>query len=461
MKFLISNSSTKHLWVLLVHVILGFVILYFPLIVAGWYYFILLVAIFTAISQRDSGYVILLIAYNLGIEIIGRMLNVQPYIPWEMNKYLTPILFVLIVIIDNFKKSNMVLGLIVVLLSIPGWLFGNSATNRLVFSMMGIINLGLMVALFYNRKISLSFLLGIFRAVVLPLVSILSYITIKTPSFSDIQFSLGANFSTTGGFGSNQMSTILGVGVLIMAMAVMIQKTLFYKPWIDMLLAGYFLFRGLLSFSRGGVLVAVLSFFVFFYFIRMSKILYKYRITIRKIDIRKVIIILIGFVFVFVIANNITHGVLLDRYKGETNKTLSGKGEKTLDSFTTGRWEIMVSDLEMWRDHIIWGVGGGNSAFLRPQYGVQQIVAHTEFSRLLADQGMFGLFILIIVTFFIPYNLLINRNSMERSILLSLYVLGFLTSFHAGMRTFVTPFFVGLSTVYIYPAMYFKKQGKI
>ena len=460
MTFLVLDNPKKQLWALLFHILLGFMMLYFPVFLKVWYFILFLVVLYTSAKKLDSGYLILFLAYGIGIEIIGRMLRIQPYIPWELNKYMTIPLFILIVIIDNFKKSKMVLGLVIVLLCIPAWLLGNEIFNRLMFETMGITSLGFMVAIFYNRKITLSFLLSIFRAVILPLVSVLIYITIKAPSFSDVKFSLGANFSMTGGFGSNQISTMLGLGFLLLAITIMIQKTLFYKPWLDMLLAGYFLFRGLLSFSRGGILTAVLAFIVFFYFIRMSKILYKYKITIRKIDFRKVLIIFAGFVVVFIIANSITKGMLLERYKGETAGTLRGSKDKDLNTLTTGRWEILVSDMKMWKDDSFWGVGGGNSSQLRPKYGVSVIVSHVEFSRLLAEHGLFGLIVLFIISFFIPYNILVNRNSVERSLLLSLFVLGYLTSFHAGMRTFVTPFFVGLSTVHIYPSVYFKQKRK-
>ena len=60
----------------------------------------------------------------------------------------------------------------------------------------------------------------------------------------------------------------------------------------------------------------------------------------------------------------------------------------------------------------------------------------------LAEQGMFGLIFLILLYFYLPVNIILNRNSIEKAFLLSLFTLGILTSFHAGMRTFVTPFFV-------------------
>jgi hypothetical protein len=327
-----------------------------------------------------------------------------------------------------------------------------------MFAMMGIINTGFTIMLFFNRRITLKFLLGIFRILILPLITVLVYITVETPSFDEVDFELGANFQTTGGFGSNQMSTVLGVGMLLLAMAIIIQKNLFGRYFMDVFFAGYFLFRGLLSFSRGGVLAAFLSFGVFFYFLKKSKILPLYKIKMRKINVVKVFLIIAGFVLVFIIADNITNGALLNRYKGETNATLQGRREKSLNSLTTGRWDIMVSDLRMWKDNPVWGVGGATSPVLRPKYGLGSIATHVEFSRILAEQGMFGFIIIILIMVFIPYFLLFYRNSFEKAFLLAFLTLGLLTSFHAGMRTFVTPFFVGLSMVKIIPLLSNKRR---
>jgi hypothetical protein len=246
--------------------------------------------------------------------------------------------------------------------------------------------------------------------------------------------------------------------MLLLAMAIIIQKNLFGRYIIDVFLAGYFLFRGFLSFSRGGILVAFLAFGIFFYFLKSSKILPFYKIRMRKINVSKVLLIIAGFAFVFVVADNITHGALLNRYKGETGGTLRGEKEKNLSTITTGRWDIMITDLKMWKDYPLFGVGGGYSAGLRPNYGFHKIAAHTEFSRLLSEQGMFGLLINLILMFFIPYYIIVNRNSVEKAFLLALFALGLLTSFHGGMRTFVTPFFVGLSVVNIVPLISFRRS---
>ncbi len=446
-----TNDKLQQLYLLLFHIIVGILMAFTPSILFVVYYLVLAIALFYYIKTLDTIYFIYFLAYGLGFELIGRMCNLSPYVPWELTKYITPVFVFFILLVELFRKSNILLGLIIVLLSIPALILSESVFSDVVFSGMGIVNLGLMIMLFHNRIISLDKLWGLLRAVVLPLVSILFYITIETPSFDEISFALGANFDTTGGFGSNQISTVLGLGGLLLGMAILTRKVLFYRMWVDVSFMIYFLFRCLLSFSRGGMLVAIISFVVFYFYIqiRNKKLIVYYNLSVRNISLKYLIISLVVLISVFVVADNITNGLLSIRYQGDTGGTLRGDHEKTLNVITTGRWDIMVSDIEMWKDNMVWGVGAGTSSYLRVKYGVHQIVAHTEFSRMLAEHGIFGLAIILLILFYIPILLSNTRNRVEKAYLFSFLALGVLTSFHAGMRTFVTPFFVGLSTIRI------------
>jgi len=449
MRSFFEDKPKQHLYWVVIHVLMGGVMVFFPKILTFWYFFVFGVTFFQVFKKMDSRYIYLLLAYGVGFEIIGRISGLSPYIPWELNKYLVPLIVVFALIFEKGKQSHMLPGVLLILLCIPGWILGYPEFDRLSFSMLGIINLAFMVTLFFNRVVPLNMLFGIFRAFILPFITVLIHITLETPSFSEMEFHLGANFDTTGGFGSNQISTVLGAGAFVMAIAVMVRKKLFGNYLVDLALLGYFFFRGLLSFSRGGILVALISFAIFFYFIRKAKGLFRYGLRMRRVGVKQIVLLLAGLVVVFFVANEITNGVLMDRYKGETGGTLRGEREKTLNTLTTGRWDIMVSDLEMWSDYFFWGVGGGYSSSLRVNYGVNEIVAHTEFSRLLAEQGVWGLTIILFLIVYLPYTLLVDRNEVEKAFLFAFLALAIFTTFHAGMRTFITPFFVGLCLIRI------------
>jgi len=62
----------------------------------------------------------------------------------------------------------------------------------------------------------------------------------------------------------------------------------------------------------------------------------------------------------------------------------------------SGRAKIMALDLEIFRDNFLMGVGPGAARDLRWKYGYGTVVgAHSEFTRMLAEHGLFGLISLL------------------------------------------------------------------
>ena len=62
-------------------------------------------------------------------------------------------------------------------------------------------------------KVKVVYLNSIIKLIWLTSVSLLVNIIIKTPTLENLTFSLNVDFSTTGGFGSNQAITIIGIGM--------------------------------------------------------------------------------------------------------------------------------------------------------------------------------------------------------------------------------------------------------
>ena len=80
------------------------------------------------------------------------------------------------------------------------------------------------------------------------------------------------------------------------------------------------------------------------------------------------------------------------------------------------------------------------------------MIAHVELSRLLAEHGLLGLlyFILLVV---VPWSTIRRvRAPMLRGIQLALFFLALYTTFHAAMRTYVTPLLTGISMMAVVAA---------
>ncbi|KPQ19498.1 MAG: O-antigen ligase like membrane protein, partial [Algoriphagus marincola HL-49] len=259
-------------------------------------------------------------------------------------------------------------------------------------------------------------------------------------------FVLGANVDLSGGFGSNQVSTLFGLGTLFIFI-LMVNKWEFSGYFIlDALVLFALSFQGLLTFSRGGMLGAVLGIVVILFFLRSAPSFKRKKYQLPKVG-KYVLPGLLIAALAFVVVDQITNGLLSLRYQGETMGTIQGSKEKSLYTITTGRLDIFLGDLNLWFENFIFGVGAGASRFLRET--MTGTVAHVEVSRLLAEHGLFGLIYFSVLCIAGLVLLKYNENPMTKGILFALYLVAVYTSFHAAMRTFVTPALIGLSLLMI------------
>lgn len=439
-----SNTQLRS-WFLF-HLLLGFISTVTPVPLIIFFYFVLLTklpSIFFAnnYQQRNENLTLLLV-YLAPFEIICRMANTSPIIPYELGKYLT--FFLLLIGLINSKRIDGI-GILIVLLLLPGIVIGWFLTNdyRLIlFNVMGLINLGLGVA-YFGAQIwgdAARVISRICRLIAYPLLTALLFAFFRTPDYDEISFSLGANFDTTGGFGSNQVSTAFGLGLFL----------LFYlwfnsKPfsglgqYMDLVLAGFFFFQGLLTFSRGGVIGGVLGMVILLIIQTKNK-------SSALINTKIIRLALLGIpliIGVAIFANQVTDGNLLLRYQGETQGTLSGAKAKDFNQLTTNRFSIFTGDLAIFMEEPLLGVGVNESRNLRKES--KGVVAHVELSRLLAEHGILGLVIAIILAVKLFKQAPVQGN--VKVILFIFFVVGLYTTFHAATRTFISPLLISLALV--------------
>ena len=408
-----------------------------PFVFIFWYYLVFLVFLQRIIKQKTSNSVIDILTflmYSASFEILGRIVNASPYVPYEIGKYMT--FFLILIGLYKSKKIGKI-GMIIFMLLVPGILIGlpyYTTYKDLVFNVLGTINIALGLSLFSLSEISENKLMSILRLFTLPLISILSYCIIRSPDIGDADFELGAN-ALVGGFGSNQMATIFGIALFSIYLLYS-RKISFsgFSRWIDIFILIIFLFFGLLTFSRGGILVGVFGIVLLIYF---QIILMK-----KRINYFYIILSLILMGLAISVSNNLTDGNLFLRYSGETTGTLIGSKEKDINQFTSGRFIIFLEDIELFEENVLLGVGVKQSVFKR--VNTEGIITHVEFGRLLSEHGIFGLFICFIFIYLLVLGFINGHKSFFNSITFILYVIGFFTTFHSATRTFVSPLFMPL-----------------
>jgi len=442
-------TENKHsLFWIVFHVILGALSTLSPWFLITWFYLVLLTSAPGIIRQNETHFFrfTALIIYVVSFELLGRMSKAYPFIPWEMGKYL---LFLMLMAGIFMKYNRGTVGWILLVLLLPAILIDKSGQvlfKNVVFNLLGPVNAALAIVYFKNQTVSMEELKTLLRLLALPAVSVLAFVIIRTPDFQNVEFELGANFETAGGFGSNQVSTILGLGAILSYLFWRKKWQFSGHRWFALFLVILFTVRGLLTFSRGGMIGGALGIIVLIFYESDSSE-YGWSLKRALFNIGKAIPVILIFFLIFNYANNISGGNLALRYQGETPGTVAGYKEKTANVFFSNRLNVLKDDLELWQKHPILGVGVGASMYLRDD--TRRVAPHLELSRLLSEHGLLGGLYFIILCF-LGYKLF-KRASWSESgpIFFALFLLALFTTFHSAMRTYISPLLIGLSMLYV------------
>jgi hypothetical protein len=434
-------SDKRNLFWFIFHGFLGLVCTVTPFLLILWFYIVFISNVSKSISYLKTGkpyLFIALFAYLIGFEMVGRMAKTSPFIPVETSKYLLIIFGLLGMSVTGKYSRNFLLVTILISVSLFIDDLSVRSFSDIINNYFGVLGLCLSVTfLIANRYVQFN-MNGVLKLILFSVLPSLVYSFIKTPDFEDIQFTLRANFDTSGGAATNQVSTVFGLGLVICFYFWFKGLKLTSNRYLDLLTGLAFLAQGLLTFSRGGIVVGILASLIL---IAMSI----KRININTLILVVVTTILIGFIFKSI--DDFTGGKLSLRYQGETEGTYNYGAEKDLKKMTSGRSMIFEEDLKLWSQFPIFGCGVGVSRHIRGGSEDQKISSHVELSRLLAEQGIFGLIYFIAL---ISLGIRLwkkSRIDKEMAIYFILFLIGFLTTFHSAMRTFVTPLLIGLSVI--------------
>ena len=439
---IVFNKKNKFNWSLF-HILLGIVSTVTPLVIIVWFFLILVTSLpkgLKGLAKNQISYFLFLFAYLISFEMLTRMADTSPYLPYEIGKYFLLFFSVIGLLIVGVKSS---LGLLLAAIIAPSVFYdfsGSVVNTDIINYFLGPLGIGLGLAFTHKTRISEVNFDNILRLVWLTSLSALFFALIKTPDFDNIEFTLSAQSQTTGGQSSNQVSTILGLGFFLSVYAIRGRLHFSGYYYLDILFGVMFFFQTLLSFSRGGLVVAIIGVFIYLY------------PEIKRVRAKVVffsLVTIIGISLIFVVANNLSKGLLLQRYLGETEGTIGGYKEKDFDVFTSGRATIFSEDIALWNQFPILGVGCGASRYMRSSG--DNVAPHMEFSRLLAESGILGLLYFLLLLRYLFNILKRNKYSPRKQILFAICAIAILSSFHSAMRTYITPLFIILSSLIIVP----------
>lgn len=348
----------------------------------------------------------------------------------------------------NLKKKAWPFVMYLLLL-VPGILFaainlnyGAKVANAIGFNLSGPICLGIAAIYCYDRFISAKRFQEILNALLYPIISMTVYLYLYTPTIKDVLTGTASNFATSGGFGPNQVATVLGLGCFVLFVRLIKIKDLKTNA-LDVTLLGLIAYRGIVTFSRGGILTAGICIGLF------CAVYFWYGKKNDRVNLyAKMAVFSFVFLIVWGISSFSTGGLIDKRY---SNQDAAGRIKEDV---TTGRAELLNKELEVFYNNPIFGIGVGKIREYRLEETGKNSATHNEVSRILSEHGSFGLLALCLL-FINPFIFRIrNRTNL---LAYSFFAFWFLTINHSSMRIAAPAFVYGL----VYLTIISEKKRKL
>lgn len=411
--------------------------MYVPSLAFYWQLIAISYGLIDIVNTKDKSYAAATwSAYIAGMEVFIRMTGETVF--WELGKYVIT-LFLIMGLIVSGRPVRMTYILYFLLL-LPSILIGNyrdfaQAKEMISFNLSGPLCLAASAIYFYHLRLSGADLLKLIRALVLPVVGMIMYILIQTPEISSITFTSNSNFVSSGGYGPNQVSLLIGVGIFFIIVLRYYQVSFSGIRWLDYILVGVFTYRALITFSRGGVLGTVLAIAVFI----LTGLVVGTNKRFFNLVLTSIVITALGF-FIWNYTNEATEGALEYRYEGISIRTGQQK------DYSSGRLLIIRRDLNTFMNNPFLGVGPGIGKLQEFEILHWAIPAHTEWTRMLAEHGLFGLLALLILAF-APPAIIYSNPQGARPFLYAVFILSLFSMFHAAIRLSIIGFLYGLALI--------------
>ena len=214
------------------------------------------------------------------------------------------------------------------------------------------------------------------------------YVILYSPNVREIVTGTASDSALSGGYGPNQVATVLGLGVFILGSRLFIPYKNILVQWTMMFLMMLMAYRSLLTFSRGGVLTAVAMCMIFIFVLYMSTNLKtKTRISFKLIGMAVITLMVWSFALFQ------TGGLIGNRY---ANEDALGREKEDI---TTGRAELLTTEIDAFKENPFFGLGVGQvKTYFGQELGIS-IATHNEISRMLSEHGVFGIFALMVLIF--------------------------------------------------------------
>lgn len=426
----------SYLKMIVVHLLLGLLLYHFKFLSVGYSAFIFLAGVFFIVKNNNrNNEVLYWAAYAVAAEVFLRM--TKGNIGNEFAKYCVIVFSLLGIYFSGISKRALIFFVFLLLL-IPGIIYGmlelNFDTNirkAIVFNLLGPICLGISSIYTMDKPLHFLDIDKMTKWMLYPIIAMTVYVFLYNPDLQSVITGTESNSATSGGFGPNQVSTIFGLGMFLAFVRFLFFSNTFLWQIFNAFLVVIFLFRGIITFSRGGVITGVVMIVVLLFFTYLN-VSIKGKLKLGVTSLLS-LILLVGVFSISIIQSG---GMVLNRYEG---KDALGREKATKFS---GREELAKTELLMFLENPFTGVGVGKNKEYREELTGIEAVSHNEITRMLAEHGFLGIVELLLL--FITPIILFFMSNKKYIFLFSFYVFWFLTINNAAMRIAAPAFIYSL-----------------
>lgn len=435
-----NSKNVKYFNIILIHIFIGLAIFAVPFLSKVYNISIVVVGLSFLIKNKNrNNEAILASAYLVSAEVVLRM--TEGNLLSEFVKYAVMGFMIIGMFYKGFSKNAIPIWFYLLLL-VPGIILSTftisletNLRKAIIFNIIGPVCLAVCSIYCYQRKLNQKQMDNILLVMTMPIVTTVTYMFLHNPNVRDVITGTSSNFTTSGGYGPNQVSTILGLGIFLFLV-----RTIFYSRntfllLLNGLLLCFVTFRGIVTFSRGGIMTGGIMIFLL-----IGKLA-----LISNSKGRAKLLVIIGFAIValtgvWTYSSYQTGGMIDKRYANEDPRG------REKESKLSGRETLIETELQMFLDNPILGIGVGKNREYREEVTGISAASHNEISRMLAEHGTLGIFALLIL---LLTPTLLAFNNRQHLYLFPFVIFWLLTINHAAMRLAAPAFIYALSLLKI------------
>ncbi|HPX95950.1 MAG TPA: O-antigen ligase family protein [Brevefilum fermentans] len=421
------SKSIKILLMVLLHILLALTMRSYKLVSTLHAMVVLAIGVYTALTSEDIKKIIPIIGYITGAEVLWRMTKAGVF--WEFGKYATIAILILALLkMGKIKRAGLPLLFFIVLipsvaLTVGAFGWSERARELISFNLSGPLATSVCILFFSQIKAALNENKNWVWPTVYPIIGVLTLAIFSTITATTINFGGESVFVTSGGFGPNQVSAVLGLGALLLVLLTVTDDQREGR-FLAMGLALVLLVQSFLTFSRGG-----LYNFAIALIISIFHLLAKPNRFVRSIFTLSLLLLLM-IAFILPQLEQLTGGMLSKRFS---------------DTDVSSRKALVKADFQIFSENPTFGVGPGMAMYFRR--GTVFAAAHTEFSRILAEHGSGGVLALFILMLLLLRSYFKTPDAVSRAWVVGLATWSLVEMGHAAMRIVAISFLLGWAMI--------------